>query len=153
MSVSPQFVPLYLIAQDDEGPGLGAGPPAGDGTQGAPAGGGSPAPGGLGGGNIIWMLMLFFFVIIVWSMMGQRREKKKRDAMLSAIRKHDEVQTIGGLIGSVVDVKGNTVILKVDEASNTRIRVARSAIQQVLSERQDAEAEKEQEKEKEAVSE
>jgi hypothetical protein len=33
----------------------------------------------------------------------------------------------------VVDVKGSTVVLKVDEASNTRIRVARSAIQQVLS--------------------
>lgn len=125
-----------------------------DGTapQGAGGGNGTAAPpGGLGGGNIIWMLMLFFFVIIIWSMMGQRREKKKRDAMLSAIRKHDEVQTIGGIIGSVVDVKGNTVVLKVDEASNTRIRVARSAIQQVLSERQDTEAE--QDKDKEAVSE
>ena len=53
--------------------------------------------------------------------------------MLNAIRKHDRVQTIGGLIGSVVEIKTDTVILKVDESSNTRITFSRSSIQQVIS--------------------
>jgi preprotein translocase subunit YajC len=155
MPYSLPFVPVLSLMQDESvGPAVGAGQPGGAATQGAPGGGPPPAqPGPFGGGSIIWMMLLFFFVIIIWSMMGQRREKKKRDAMLSTLRKHDEVQTIGGIIGSVVDVKGNTVVLKVDEASNTRIRVARSAIQQVLSESAAAASEKEPAKEKEAVSE
>ena len=37
------------------------------------------------------------------------------------------------MIGSVVDIKTDRVVLKVDESANTRITFARSAIQQVLS--------------------
>ena len=52
---------------------------------------------------------------------------------MSAIKKHDRVQTIGGVIGAIVEVKPDEVVLKVDESSNTRITFARSAIQQVLA--------------------
>ena len=71
--------------------------------------------------------------MILFSILGQRRDRKKREAMISAIKKHDRVQTIGGVIGSVVEVKPDYVVLKVDEASNTRITFARAAVQQVLS--------------------
>jgi len=53
--------------------------------------------------------------------------------MISAIKKHDRVQTIGGVIGSVVEVKPDYIVLKVDESSNTRITFSRSAIAQVLT--------------------
>ncbi len=43
------------------------------------------------------------------------------------------MQTIGGVIGSVVEVKPDYVVLKVDESSNTRITFSRSAIQQILT--------------------
>ena len=59
--------------------------------------------------------------------------KKKRKALLSTVKKHDRVQTVGGVIGSIVEVNPDTVVLKVDESSNTRITFARSAIQQVLT--------------------
>jgi preprotein translocase subunit YajC len=72
--------------------------------------------------------------MIVFSLFGQRRERKKREAMMSSLKKHDQVQTVGGIIGSIVDVKGDRVVLKVDESSNTRMTLSRSAIQQVLSE-------------------
>jgi len=65
--------------------------------------------------------------------MGQKRDRKKREALISAIKKHDRVQTIGGVVGSVVDVKPDYVVLKVDESSNTRITFTRAAIQQVLT--------------------
>ena len=77
------------------------------------------------------LVMVTFIVIFSWR--GKKRDEKKRDAMLNAIRKHDRVQTIGGLIGSVVEIKTDTVILKVDESSNTRITFSRSSIQQVIS--------------------
>ena len=78
------------------------------------------------------LLLMLLVVMITFTMLGQRRDKKKRKALLSAVKKHDRVQTVGGVIGSIVEVKTDTVVLKVDESSNTRITFARSAIQQVL---------------------
>jgi preprotein translocase subunit YajC len=41
------------------------------------------------------------------------------------------VQTIGGILGAVVEVRDEDVVLKVDESSNTKIRVIRDAIKSV----------------------
>ena len=79
------------------------------------------------------MVMLLVLGMIVFSIMGQKRDRKKREVMISAIKKHDRVQTIGGVIGSVVEVKPDYIVLKVDESSNTRITFSRSAIAQVLT--------------------
>jgi preprotein translocase subunit YajC len=110
------------------------GMPAPGGTTGAngSSSGGAAQPSPFGG-ELMILFVLAVSVIIIFSLMGQRRERKKREAMLSAVRKHDRVQTIGGVIGSVVDVTPAQIVLKVDESSNTRITFARSAIQQVLS--------------------
>jgi preprotein translocase subunit YajC len=90
-------------------------------------------------GNMLWLIMLFLGAMILFSMMGTRRERRKREAMLSLIKKHDRVQTIGGMIGSVVEIKPDTIVLKVDESSNTRITFTRAAIQQVLTASAEAE--------------
>ena len=100
-----------------------------------PAGGGTEAPRGQGGlfppGFLIVMVGILLVMILLSG--GKRGERKKREAMLSAVRKHDKVQTIGGVIGSIVEVKPDHVVLKVDESANIRITFARSAIQQVIS--------------------
>ena len=115
----------------------GAGPAAGPG-----AGAGTRSSGGID--SIVWLVMILVLAMIVFTSMAQRRERKKKDALLNSVKKHDRVQTIGGIIGSVVEVKTNTVVLKVDESSNTRMTFARSAIQQVLKEAPDGlEAERE----------
>ncbi|MHC4427816.1 MAG: preprotein translocase subunit YajC [Planctomycetota bacterium] len=88
---------------------------------------------GVGGNSFFFLLLIVFGAMILFSFMGQRRDRKKRQAMISAVKKHDRVQTAGGIIGSIVELKPDTVVLKVDEASNTRITFARSAIQQVLT--------------------
>jgi preprotein translocase subunit YajC len=123
-----------MLAQ--EGPPAPTDPSAVTGQSGAPGSGTGPAGGsgqGAPGTNFLMILFVVFVAFIVFSMWGQRRDKKKRVSMLSAIKKHDRVQTIGGIVGSVVDVKPDTIVLKVDESSNTRITFARSAVQQVLS--------------------
>ena len=125
--------PLLLAQEGGAPPGPGDaieganGGPAGTGT-----GGTGAAPPGMGGG-FLYMMIILLGGMILFSIIATRRDRKKREAMLSAVRKHDRVQTIGGVIGSVVDVKDNTVVLKVDESTNTRITFARSAVQQVLS--------------------
>lgn len=81
---------------------------------------------------LIIIMFLVITMMIVFSILGQRRERKKRESLIRAVKKHDKVQTIGGVIGSIVELKPDFVVLKVDESSNTRITFARSAIQQVI---------------------
>ena len=85
-----------------------------------------------GGDFFILLLIPMVVLMIVFSIFGQRKEKKKRDALLSSIKKHDRVRTIGGVIGAIVEVKTDTVVLKVDESSNTRMTFSRDAVQQVI---------------------
>lgn len=96
-------------------------------------GDGSDAPPvGPFGSNLVLVMFAVIAMMIVFSIFGQRRERKRRDEMIRSMKKHDKVQTIGGVIGSVVELKPDFVVLKVDESSNTRITFARSAIQQVI---------------------
>jgi preprotein translocase subunit YajC len=104
------------------------------GADGSTAQGAQPAaaPGG-GGMNVLMVLMVpMLLVLILTSVMGSRKEKKKRADLMSSLKKHDKVQTIGGVIGTVVELGADEVVLRVDEVSKTRIRFSRSAIQQVL---------------------
>lgn len=130
----PTHTLVPLLAQEGATlpppPGAGGAPPAGDGTTQSASGPGGPAP--MFNNSFLGLVLLMVVAMIVFSLLGQRRDRKRRQAMLSAIKKHDRVQTTGGVIGSVVELKSDTVVLKVDESSNTRITFARNAIQQVL---------------------
>jgi preprotein translocase subunit YajC len=126
------FDPHWLtLAQDGAVPLPGQAPvqPA-DPTGATPAG--PPRSSGFGPEFMFIMLGLLVVMIIV-STLGPRRERKKREAMIASIKKHDRVQTVGGVIGAIVEVKPDFVVLKVDESANTRITFARSAIQQILT--------------------
>ena len=79
----------------------------------------------------------FIIIGILFYMMLLRPEKKKRaemDKMLKNIKKNDRIVTIGGIHGTVVNTtkESDEVTIKVDEASNTKLRVNRSAISRVV---------------------
>ncbi len=96
----------------------------------APAGGDGDA--GFFGGQILIIMLVVLGAMMLFSIFAGRKEKKKRQAMLAALQKGDKVQTIGGILGTVVEIRDNEVVVKVDESSNTRMRFARQAIQNVL---------------------
>jgi len=83
------------------------------------------------------MMIIFgaLVVMIIFSMNGQRREKKKRAKMLTELKKGARVQTIGGILGTTVEVRDDHVVVKIDENTNTRVKFGRSAIQAVLSDK------------------
>ena len=54
--------------------------------------------------------------------------------MLDNLKRNDRVQTIGGILGTVVDVKDQEVSLKVDENNNVKMKFNRAAIKEVLVE-------------------
>jgi preprotein translocase subunit YajC len=64
---------------------------------------------------------------------GQRKDRKRHANMLANLKRNDRVQTIGGVLGTVVEAREQEVILKVDESSNVKMRFNRAAIKEVLS--------------------
>jgi preprotein translocase subunit YajC len=59
---------------------------------------------------------------------GPRKKQQQHKQMVQSLQKNDRVRTIGGIIGTVVDIKDDEITLKVDESNNTKIKVASSAI-------------------------
>jgi preprotein translocase subunit YajC len=55
-----------------------------------------------------------------------RRRQKKHQDLLSKLTKGDRVITNGGIFGTVVDVEGDVITLRI--AENVKIQVARSAV-------------------------
>ena len=53
--------------------------------------------------------------------------------MVQSLTKNDRVQTIGGIIGTVVDIKEDEITLKIDESNNTKIKILRTAIGRNMS--------------------
>jgi len=80
-----------------------------------------------------WLLLALAAVFIVMLFRGPRKKQKEHKKMVQSLEKNDRVRTIGGIIGTIVDVKDDEITLKVDESNNTKIKVASSAIGRNLS--------------------
>lgn len=82
-----------------------------------------------------FMFPLLLAMGVFWFLMmrGQRKEKQKHADMLANIKRNDRVQTIGGMLGTVVDVRDQEVVLKIDETNNVKVRFNRGAIKEVVS--------------------
>ncbi len=73
-------------------------------------------------------LILIFIIIYLFMFRGPRKKQQEHAKMVQALEKNDKVRTIGGIYGTVVDIKDDEITLKIDEANNTKIHVSRSAI-------------------------
>ena len=112
----------------------GATVPAADGTSAPADGAGAAAPAPVSPfDGILLPMLLVLGVLFFFSMTGGRKEKKRRAQMLSDLKKGNKVQTAGGVLGTIVEVRDDEVLVKVDENSNTRMRFAKSAITAVTN--------------------
>jgi preprotein translocase subunit YajC len=96
----------------------------------------APAGGPAGGGSLFTspLIPLVLVMVVFWFIMsrGRNKDRQRYEEMLNSLKKNDRVQTIGGVLGTVVDVRENEVVLKVDEQNNVRMRFNRTAIKEVL---------------------
>lgn len=121
----------------DEKPGDGVSPGGGGGGSGTQPGQDKAPPetkkepGGLFGGNMLFIMIGVFILMYFLMSRGKRKQEKKRKSMLSELKKGDKITTIGGIVGTVIEVKEDEVTVKVDETNNIRMRFARWSIRGV----------------------
>jgi len=84
----------------------------------------------MGPGSIVLMFAIFYFLIIK----PQRKRQKEMEQMLNELKIQDKVITTGGIYGKVVNIKKekNIVVLKIDDATNTKIEIQKNAIAGVI---------------------
>ena len=72
------------------------------------------------------LLVVFYFFMI----RPQKKQEKKEAEMRDSLQVGDEVTTIGGIIGKVVSIKGETFVLETTK-DKTKIRFLKGAIRSV----------------------
>jgi len=75
---------------------------------------------------ILIMVLVMYFLMI----RPEQKRKKKEKAMLDALKRGDRICTIGGIYGTIVDIKDDTITLTVGR-DNMSMVVARWAIRSV----------------------
>ena len=71
-------------------------------------------------------LLLMVGVMYVMLIRPQQKQQKELAVLQKNLKKNDDVVTYGGVHGTVVNVKDDTVMIRVDE--NVRLEVDKSAI-------------------------
>ena len=84
----------------------------------------------MGGLGTILMLVIFFVVLYFFMIRPQKKQEKKDAEMRDALAVGDEVTTIGGIIGKVVSIKGETFVLETTR-EKTKIRFLKGAVRSV----------------------
>ncbi|MBO4937704.1 MAG: preprotein translocase subunit YajC [Oscillospiraceae bacterium] len=69
---------------------------------------------------LVLMLGVFYFMLI----RPENKRKKEAEQMRSSVKKGDEIITIGGIVGTVVDVKENNIVIETS-ADQVRMELAK----------------------------
>lgn len=80
---------------------------------------------------MLWIGVIMVVVMVLTSTRAGKKERKKREELMASLRRGDRVQTIGGMIGKVVELRDDEVVLE-GENPGSKFRFARSAVQQVI---------------------
>ena len=76
----------------------------------------------------MWIMLALIFVVMWFFMIRpQRKQQKEMENFRNSLKNGDKVVTIGGIYGTIADVKESYVLLEVDK--DVKIRVNKQAIQ------------------------
>ena len=79
---------------------------------------------------MLMMLAALYFLMI----RPQQVQRKKHQQMINSLESGDQIVTIGGLFGTITNVKEKTYILKI--ADNTKIEILKGAVQEKIASRE-----------------
>ena len=91
----------------------------------------APAAGADAGGLMSFLPLVLMFAVLYFIMIRpQMKRQKELKAMLESVAKGDEVSTVSGMLGRVVELKDQYVTLEL--APNLQVKMQKSAIAAVL---------------------
>ena len=82
---------------------------------------------GAGMGSTMLMLVIMIAVFYFMLIRPENKRKKEAEQMRSSVKKGDKITTIGGIVGTVVDVKENNIVIETS-ADQVRIELAKWAL-------------------------
>jgi preprotein translocase subunit YajC len=78
--------------------------------------------------SLIPMLMMVLVFVAMWFLIiaPQRKKLKEHEKMVSALKPGDEIVTSGGLYGTIQQVQGDRLVIKISD--NVRVELAKGFI-------------------------
>ncbi|MFZ0804543.1 MAG: preprotein translocase subunit YajC [Candidatus Sulfotelmatobacter sp.] len=94
---------------------------------------------GAGGGGLSLLIMFVPMIALIYFLLilPQQRRQKKWQAMLDQLKTGDKVTTSGGLRGTVVALKDDSIHLRVPP-DNLRMEVTKASVMQVSTTEEEA---------------
>ncbi len=89
----------------------------------------SAAPGGDGGMSIIFLIGMFV-IMYFFLIRPQVKRQKEHKAMVEALKKGDEIQSMGGMMGKIIEIGDN--FMKVEIADNVIVTVRKTSVEAVM---------------------
>ncbi len=74
---------------------------------------------------ILAIFAIFYFLLI----RPQKTKEKEHQNMLANLKKNDEIVTLGGIHGTIINVKDKTFVVRIDD--NTKIEIDKSAVARI----------------------
>jgi preprotein translocase subunit YajC len=105
---------------------------------------GQKPKGGLADPTFIFMMVIMFGIIYFLMLRPQQKKQKETQNMLNNLKKGDKVLTIGGIVGTVGNVKDSTVMVKV--AENTVLEFKKAAVSTILNDEKEGKGSSEEKK-------
>lgn len=96
---------------------------------------GAPAQ---GGGSWSFMIMILLMFVVMWLFMirPQQKKQKEMEKFRNELKKGDKVVTIGGIYGTVKEIRDTTVDIEI--SNGVSIRVDKSSLVKDFSDAQQA---------------
>jgi len=90
------------------------------------------SPGGTSGLLAFLPMVLIFAIFYFLLVLPMQRQRKRHQQMLQELRSGQQVQTSGGILGTIISLDDTAVVLRV-KPDGVKVQVARSAIAASLS--------------------
>ena len=71
---------------------------------------------------LVLIFVIFYFLLI----RPQKQKEKEHQKMLADVKANDKVVTLGGIYGTVVNVKEKTLILRIDD--NVKMEIEKNSV-------------------------
>ncbi|HET6884563.1 MAG TPA: preprotein translocase subunit YajC [Pirellulales bacterium] len=82
--------------------------------------------------TVVAVMFLYMFIV---QRPAMKKDQQTRENMLKNLKKNDRIVTSGGIYGIVTNVQldADEITIKVDETTNTKLKITLSAVQRVVN--------------------